>query len=697
MVEDCVFRDDCQRPTIFVRSDTAVWLDQLCGLECSSKALRSGLCPDPGLMVLQCTAGSFSGKDLSLLSWRVHENSLEARWAAEANGLQWHSSWDLDVRTGIWGRRDSLINVGEKNCRISRALPRFYFPQADMNIYVQKSSWAHENQGGWVGVPARELTWQSEAGRTNQGASPYLFLCAQIDASGIAFHLLPRGNWIIRLTGSGAEADGQPRMLFVDIGLSDDGLEIELEPGASLELPEILIQPVPGASPEGGAALIHQYILNRFFPQVSMDGRRSTKPFAPLVYNTWFDSFETLDPQRLRQQLKAAKEVGCEIFVVDAGWYGNTEGPWDRQVGDWSEKQQAAFNGRMKDFSDEVRSAGLGFGLWMEPERLAGGAPVLQAHPDWFVPCQYGYFRWDLNQSEPRDFLLDEISRLVETYQLAWMKIDFNLEMEASVDGLSRYYPAWYHLLDRLRHRFPQTFFEGCASGGMRLDLNTLSHFDGHFLSDTVNPVDMLRITQGALLRLPVGRLTRWAVLRPAGEAVYSEGQTMSMARGEVVAPEGANWERVFPAGVDFICRVALPGMYGYSGDLAGLSLKTRRQLRFHGEFYKRWREFISRSICHLLTPIEVLENRSGWIAFQLQSADKQGPKLIFVYRLDDDVSRKKIPLRELNPQHIYRVAGEAGRAVSPRSFSGEELMTSGLLVQLSTKFSAAVYVVQPR
>ena len=92
-----------------------------------------------------------------------------------------------------------------------------------------------------------------------------------------------------------------------------------------------------------------------------------------------------------------------------------------------------------------------------------------------------------------------EISRLVETYRLAWMKVDFNFELELDASGheLHGYYRAWYGLMDEIRQKHPQTVFEGCSSGAMRLELATLGHFDAHFLSDTVHPVDVLRIWQG--------------------------------------------------------------------------------------------------------------------------------------------------------------------------------------------------------
>jgi len=56
---------------------------------------------------------------------------------------------------------------------------------------------------------------------------------------------------------------------------------------------------------------------------------------------------------------------------------------------------------------------------------------------------------------------------LVETYQLAWMKVDFNFSLVTmAAAGVGRYYAAWYRLIDEIRAAYPGTFFEGCASGG---------------------------------------------------------------------------------------------------------------------------------------------------------------------------------------------------------------------------------------
>ena len=42
----------------------------------------------------------------------------------------------------------------------------------------------------------------------------------------------------------------------------------------------------------------------------------------PVIYNTLLYRFASFTVEQLRQQLAAAKKIGCEYFVVDAGWFG---------------------------------------------------------------------------------------------------------------------------------------------------------------------------------------------------------------------------------------------------------------------------------------------------------------------------------------------------------------------------------------
>ncbi|MCL4507524.1 MAG: alpha-galactosidase, partial [Chloroflexi bacterium] len=362
---------------------------------------------------------------------------------------------------------------------------------------------------------------------------------------------------------------------------------------------------------------------------------------------------------------------------------------------------EAAFHGRMRAFADEVRAAGLGFGLWMEPERFGPQAPIRTAHPEWFI-MSGSAARIDLTQPAAYTYQRSEIARLVETYDLAWMKIDFNFVLDADASGaeLHDYTAAWYRLLDDIRSSYPHTFFEGCSSGAMRGDLATLSHFDGHFLSDTVNPIDVLRITQGAWLRLPPGRLARWAVLRSAGHAAPRYGQSQTESPHVIIAPHGAVWEPSETVDLTFAVLAAMPGMLGFSGDFASLPPDALAAVREHVAFFKKWREFITGADGHLLTPPEPIGARTGWVGFQLCNP-AHAASLVFAYRLGVAAQSQRWLLHDLNPATAYSVRRGIGAGAS-RVFSGEQLMRDGLSIDIPPaggwrSNAGAVYVIEPQ
>ncbi len=667
----------------------SVWLASAFGLMCGAAGHDAGPARARGLLVVETMRARYEA-DALCAHPQFAESQVHLTWRISDEGLRITDAWMLHQASGVWRRSMRLCNESAAPIHLRKCLARFVLAPGCYEVYSQRSGWCDENQGIWQSLDHGALTLGCEGGRTCQGGTPYAVVRDRDSRAAIAFHILPIGNWRIRVaavtTGPGADS---PPFAVIELGLADDRLDLVLGPEDCVDLPDVLIQPVPRGEPHLAAPALHRYLLD--------EGFTGAKPAAPVVYNTWFDAFEYLDLPRLRDQLAAAKEVGCEVFVVDAGWYGAQQGDWGLQTGDWREKLNGAFHGHMRAFADEVRAAGLGFGLWMEPERIGPRAPIRQQHPEWFVPVAHGFARPRLEDAPAYDWLRAEIARLIETYDLAWIKIDFNHELgdDPAQTGLHGYYQKWYRLLRELRERYPHVFLEGCASGGMRSDARTVAHFDNHFLSDTVAPLDVLRIYQGALLRLPPGRIGKWAALRTVGNTVPVYGVPLPDTPPAIVVPGGAVWTPSLTCDIDFAVRVALCGMFGLSGDLAGLTADMKRRLRHHAQFYKQWREFIAGSVAHLLTPPALRGDSAGWVAIQLQRPD-QPVSLLFVYRLDDINTTRAFCLQGLDAAQTYSVIDDGGNAACDPS-PGARLMRAGLAVSLQAKYSAAVLVIQPR
>ncbi len=673
---------NCQ--TVFRRESEGICLERVCGLACAESLAeaRSFL----GLGELATDRGRFLPGDFRLGDVTVDGDNVRLVWNVGGEGLRWESDWTVCGETGVVSRKDVLCNRTDRPVVVTHCRPRFVFPPARWEVYAQQSRWCNESQGRWQELHAGSLEYGCLPGRSTEGGTPYCCLRSVDAEEGLAFHVLPLGNWAIEVRARVVQ-DGLPYAIL-GLGMADDDLRVELAPGESLELPEILVQGLPSGRPHLAAPALHRYVQERFF-----SGARAE---LPVVFNTWFDQFEVLEPSRLSQQLEAAKEVGCEVFVVDAGWYGPEADDWWSQAGDWRERKTAAFGGEMKRFADEVRAAGLGFGLWMEPERFGANVPVVKDNPEWFLHAEGEFSRIDLTNRAAYDYLSDEISRLVETYELAWMKVDFNFRLGPDPSGgeLAGYSAAWYRLLEEIRGKHPGTVFEGCSSGAMRLDLNTLPHFDGHFLSDSVDPVDVLRIWQGSLLRLPPGQLIKWLVLRSAGQTVPTYTKSLADSPAAMLAPCGAIWEPARTVDLDFAAAAALPGVFGLGGDLAGMPPEARQQLSRHVEFFKRWRKFMRGCEAHLLTQPELKENRRGWVAVQLTNRSSAN-SLVFAWRLDQAADSRTFSLRGLDVKREYRVSTHVPVDGETCMRSGADLLGDGLRVVLPAKQRAGVFVLE--
>ena len=667
--------------TVFERAGKGTRLAELFGLDCAS-AQDGG--PDIGLFSLSTPAGH---QPLQVVRSRFEPGGLRLAWQTPDQSVRVTSAWKFSSGDGIWSRRDTLKNVGSKRVTVCRCLSRFAFAQGPYEVYSQNSTWGSEKRtldhGG--------IVLACEGGNTTQGGTPYMCLRHKESESAVAFHVLPRGNWVIRVTAVTSNTY-LPYVAVVELGLADDDMAFRLARGESLELPEILIQAVPSGRPHDVTADLHRYALAKVMPKAKAE--------APVVYNPWFDDFENLDPQRLRRQLAAARRIGCEVFTVDAGWYGRGEGEWYEQVGDWREKLGGAFRGTLAEFADEVRAAGLGFGLWIEPERIGQMTPLGSRHPSWLLPSRPGMYYPDLTKAAAYRWVKSQIKNVIERYQPVWLKVDFNnrpIGPDRAGAALSGYYTAWYKLMEELRAACPKVFFEGCASGGMRLDMNALSHCDAHFLSDNVNPYDVLRISEGALLRLPPGRLSKWTVLRSVGKTIPRYGTPADATEVRLVTPAGAGegGNHAETVDVDFAARVMMQGAFGLSGDLAGLPEFALERLRHHVRFFKQWRRFINSSVAYMLTPPRPMGDRRGWAAVQLVSPVKRS-SLVFVYRLNDWTAQKRFRLCGLDRKRRYTVTADGESATPHRKHTGTELMDHGLMVQLPAQSTAAILVVRP-
>src|SRR6185312_7549454 len=120
------------------------------------------------------------------------------------------------------------------------------------------------------------------------------------------------------------------------------------------------------------------------------DWRRARRPDPgrpiPVQFNTWYHFDERPDAARLVALVPHAARLGCEVFVLDAGWYASRDGDpdddWYMRAGDWIVDRER-FPVGLGVVRDACQAAGMGFGIWCEPEAVGPRARIRHEHPDW--------------------------------------------------------------------------------------------------------------------------------------------------------------------------------------------------------------------------------------------------------------------------------------------------------------------------
>ena len=326
-----------------------------------------------------------------------------------------------------------------------------------------------------------------------EGALPFFNL--EFDGAGIIIALGWSGSWKAQF------ARDSQSIFSVQGGM--EHTRLKLRPGEEIRTPRILMLSWEGDR-MAGHNQFRKLVLAHYSPQAQ--GKPVQLPFSA---NSWAlhncGSEVSQDNQiDLIRQYKA-KQIPLECYWLDAGWYEGVNGieRWGECVGNWSPKQRTFPNG-FRALADEVAQEGLGFVLWFEPERAKPGTQMYEEFPAWMIMPdeqitrdRQMVFRWeqpwtdkvealpDFGNPDLRKWFVDHISAMVREYGITIYRQDFNFDPapywrsadEEDREGIAeiRFIEGLYELWDELLGRNPGLVIDNCASGGRRIDLETMS------------------------------------------------------------------------------------------------------------------------------------------------------------------------------------------------------------------------------
>lgn len=323
-------------------------------------------------------------------------------------------------------------------------------------------------------------------GRSSSGCMPYFNL--QMDeGKGCVFAIGWSGQW--RATMDCQRIDNRPVRFTAEM---DDAC-FRVQSGETLVLPKMMAMPWEGELVESFNAwrrLIKWNILPKY------DGK-------PLEGYVLLRSWGGLTPEIHQAKFANVKkhQLNAELYQIDAGWHGDETTPqsknyyfdlWGKTVGIWK-PLPALYPDGFGSMNRACRDAGMGFCIWFEPERMPSWNKMVSQHREYFVgpklPDRPNHGElWNasfnmmvnLGYEPAREWLLGELSKVIEDSHMEVFRIDFNyepLEFWKYNDAMDRrgvseikYVNGCYAMLDALLQRHPGLKIDNCASGGRRLD-----------------------------------------------------------------------------------------------------------------------------------------------------------------------------------------------------------------------------------
>lgn len=313
-----------------------------------------------------------------------------------------------------------------------------------------------------------------------------------------------------------AQAEPRQGQLYFRMGLSgyDEALRV-IEPGQTVRTPAVHLG-LFHADHDAIVQATHRHVRHVVMPQ-QIAGREVE---VEANHRGYLCDRENVPD--IIKDVDVAAEIGAEMYVIDAGWYGNEPNQWSMNVGDWHEGAWMHAGGGLKAVADHVHARDMKFGLWVEIEAAGASSTLRDEHPDWLTARDgqaVGTGRGlDLTQPNVVAHLEGEVERLIRSYDLDMYRIDHNHTIQPSgnrsyrgftEDLTWRYYDALYGMFDRLRAKFPDVVFQNCAGGGGRLDWGTLSRFHNTELSDWMRMPRGVKILNGVTMSLPPEILLR--------------------------------------------------------------------------------------------------------------------------------------------------------------------------------------------
>ena len=504
--------------------------------------------------------------------------------------------------------------------------------------------------------PGEQIDFATSGGRSSSSASPFFNL--QWPGGGVITAIGWSGQWAAKIecTKNG------------DLNLSA-GMQtahLKLHPGETIRSPRIMQLYWFGDDAWRGYNQFRRVMFAHIMPRI--DGQLVVPPIAHL--STSFYELNDSTEANVLSHLEAIKGLGFEVFWLDAYWilggFGGGVGHYGFPIERVEPKDR--FPRGLLPISDAAHKEGMKFLLWFEPERVNAGTYLAKEHPEFVIsPARDGGGLFNLGNPTARQFMTRYLSEVIKRYKMDWLRIDYNIDplgywqfldkQDPDRVGMAeiRYIEGLYRLWDDLRTAYPQLAIDDCASGGRRIDLETMSRSIPLWRSD--NTCDMLDHKPATVVLAALKNQTM-----TAGLSRYVPFSTCGqMGSSPYLFRSGMN------AGISFgeDCRPA-----GYPREQLKQAIAEAKRLRpyFFGDFYA-------------IGPVTV--RPEDWCVLQYHRPHDQDGMVMAFRRDASPDALHTVQLREIDPAADYDVTKSIGyERSSPKRVKGADITSLKLHIE---------------
>ena len=329
---------------------------------------------------------------------------------------------------------------------------------------------------------------EPHGGRSSEEAFPFFNLESEASQQGVMVAVGWTGTWFADLEKR------DPSRLTLAAGMLNT--DLYLYPGEQIRTPSVALMFWSGDRMNGH---------NRFRRLVLAHHSRKVdgSPFYPLC-----SAFNYRDPQPCGEyscltadwavamvRRYSMFELTPDVFWLDAGWHTGAGDfrhgkSWANTTGNWTVDRERFPEG-LKPVSDAVHETGAKFMVWFEPERVVKGTQWATEHKEWMLDTEWPegseqstWYLFDLGNDAACDWLCKYYGDLIEENGIDYYRQDFNMLpagywRDADQPGRSgiteiRHIENLYRFWDYLLDRFPGLLIDNCASGGKRLDWESI-------------------------------------------------------------------------------------------------------------------------------------------------------------------------------------------------------------------------------